>query len=204
MNDTIFKGTVFDSANPVPMLICSFVIGFFAGMLFDTFSLTEKIFGKNRVIKFFTDAVSFLVSYLMLFICAYNYSFGIIRWYCYVFCLAGFKAYKKSLSAVYLKTADIAFGVVGKTIRLLLRILKKPILAFCRLAVSAYRRFKKKWCGFCAGKRYAKEKKNYENSAAHGFYLVPAIKEEKEGRKEKITNLMQNKKAAAKAIKQLQ
>lgn len=187
-NSDIFKNTVFDHINPFPMLVCSVVAGLLFGVLIDFFSLSERFFGRNRIITFFTDIVSVITTYLFLFVCAYNFNCGIIRWYCVVIAFATFRFYRKTLSLPFLSVCGFLFDTAGKAVSFLIKTLSIPIKKLFDLCVAIYRKFRKISFEVSRKNIYLHEKTRISQMALAGFDLVPSLKEEKKWKRTKRTN----------------
>ncbi len=187
-NSDIFKNTVFDHINPLPMLLCSVVAGILLGMMLDVFSLTERFFGKNRIIIFFTDMISVVFSYLFLFVCAYNFNCGMIRWYCVVISLGALRVQRRLMSKPFLKLCGFLISTVEKTLKIALKILYFPIKRLFGLSVFVYRKAAKKTLSLSRKRAYLYERNKIAARAADGFGLVPRTKEEKEWKRTERTN----------------
>ncbi len=187
-NSDIFKNTVFDHINPFPMLICSVLAGILLGMMLDVFSLTERFFGKNRIIIFFTDMISVVFSYLFLFVCAYNFNCGMIRWYCVVISLGALRIQRRLMSKPFLKLCAFLINTVEKILKIASKILCFPTKKLFGLSVFVYRKAAKKTLSLSRWQAYLYEKNKIAARAADGFGLAPRVKEEKEWKKTKRTS----------------
>ncbi len=187
-NSDIFKNTVFDHISPFPMLVCSVAAGLLLGMMLDVFSLTERFFGKNRIISFFTDAIAVVLTYLFLFVCAYNFNCGLIRWYCLVFCLVVLRLQRKLMSKPFLKLCDFLLCALEKALNLASKLLSFPIKKLFSLCVFVYRKTAKRTVAFLRNRAYIHERNKIASSAGMGFGLMTQPKEEKEWKKIKRTS----------------
>ena len=184
----IFKNTVFDHISPFPMIVCSVAAGILLGMMFDVFSLTERFFGKNRIIIFFTDVISVILTYLFLFVCAYNFNGGIIRWYCVVLCLAFLRLQRKLISKPFLKLCNLVLGITEKTLKLASKILGFPTKKLFSFCVFVYRKTAKRTVVFLRNRAYIHERNRIVSRAGRGFGLAAQLREEKEWKKIKRTS----------------
>ena len=176
LENDFFAGTVFGFENPVPLMLFALFTGIAAGLFFDMMSLTVKLFGVNRIIIFFTDFFTVLSGYLFLFCCALNYNNGEIRWYHILFCAAGYKIYKYTLSSAVLKAIGFIYNIVEKALLYLLRLILKPIKLFESYILKA----NKKISNYCRKqqikKSYKREKKKFAKAASAGFGLFMVLK----------------------------
>ena len=179
-NSDIFKNTVFDHASPLPMLMCSVLAGILFATLIDAFSLTERFFGKNKIIRFLTDLLAVIFSYLFLFVCAYNFNNGIIRWYCIVALLIAVKVHRSAVSRQLLKILNFLADITQKLFSFLLSVVLYPLRKIYSALVKSYRFAAQKIAVAKRNAFYKKEKHKISSRANNGFGLAPILKEEKE------------------------
>jgi len=176
----VFKNTVFDHPEPFSMLICSLAAGMLLRMLVDIFSVAEKCFGKNKVLCFFTDFFSIVGVYLFLFVCAYNFNNGIIRWYCIAICLAGYSIFRRLASKPFVKSLGYVTGVCEKLLSYIIRFLKFPAKRLYGFSVAFYRRTFMLLHALIRKRAYNREKNKVSAFAASGFLIAPHLNEEKD------------------------
>ena len=182
----IFKNTVFDHPEPFSMLVCSLVAGLILRMLVDVFSVTEKYLGKNMILCFFADFFSVVGAYLFLFVSAYNFNNGIIRWYCIAICIAGYCIFRKFISKPFIKCIVCVADICGKIFSFVTKLLFLPAKKFYRLLIVVYRRMLSLVRSLSRNRAYKREKNKVSASAERGFFLAPHLKEEKEWNRTKI------------------
>lgn len=174
-NNDIFYGTVFAAENPLPLILCSVLTGALLGIVLDSASLLERIFGKNRIIRFFVDFLSVLTAYLFLFVCALNFNNGMVRWYHVFFSFVSYKVYKKTLSHIILKILDMLCAAVRKicsAVSAVTAFAARPVRAVFAAASKAYGRAEAKHCRRVSENLYKKEKLKFTKAAGRGFGLV--------------------------------
>lgn len=169
MENEFFKGTVFFSADPLPLLLMSLAVGGLSGFLRDLLDLFCRLVGKNRAAVFFADLFSVLFCYSALFVCALNEENGILRWYHAVLAIIGFRLYRTLFSPSVQKILSFLLSLIRHAVQALLFPLRLLAGYAAKLSdkrrASAHLRREKR--------EYEKSKKSWLRLASRGFDCLP-------------------------------
>lgn len=179
---------IFAPEHPLPFIIYAAVLGVVLAFCFDFFSLGDRLFGRNKVILFFTDLLSVISAYFLLFAGALHYNDGIIRWYHAASVISGYRLYKRVLSHSVKILLDKAYSVLEKIIKTAFAVLIFPIKLLSGFSVKLYRSFVRVSGVVATEALYKKEKNKFAVSARHGFgmnyHLADNKHKNKKGRSE--------------------
>ena len=179
-NSDVFKNSVFEKTDAFPMLILSLVAGVIFGILTDGFSITERYFGNNKIIRFITDFLSVVTTYFLLFIGAYNFNNGIIRAFSLVTACLSALIYKKRLSKSFLKLLNKLCDLAERFFKVAFSVVLYPVKRIYRFLVRIYRKTNRLYRTAKRKVAYKKELNKISSEAKRGFDLVLLPKEEKE------------------------
>lgn len=153
-------------------MLCTAFAGIFTGILFDLLSVTDRLFGENRVIVFLKDFFTVVAGYLLMFICALHFNNGILRWYHPVLAFAGLRLYRRLFSKTVLRLIHFLYTVIEKVLRFIIGVLMKPAAGAARICVRLYRAYLKRRARRKQENSYQKEKRKFTSCASAGFHLA--------------------------------